>query len=204
MRQDCRTVFTFDELSDSAKDRACDWYRQGMEVDEWSDAVIEDAVRMATILGIRISTRSVPLMNGKTRQEPAIYFDLGRGAGVSFNGTYSYAVASPRKIREEAPQDSELHAIADTLRKVQQTAFYSIYSAIHDTRHCSIRVDSERNDSVWITDAQSAIVAQAIQDFAGWVLTQLEREYEYQTSNETIAENIRANEYEFLENGSRA
>lgn len=36
MRQACKTVYTFEELSESAKDKARDWYRQGFEY-SWSE-----------------------------------------------------------------------------------------------------------------------------------------------------------------------
>ena len=43
-KQQCRTVYQFDELSDSAKEKARDWYRLGAMDYEWWDYVYEDAI----------------------------------------------------------------------------------------------------------------------------------------------------------------
>jgi hypothetical protein len=37
-----------------------------------------------------------------------------------------------------------------------------------------------------------------------WIYRQLEREYDYQNADAQVDENIRANEYEFYEDGKRA
>lgn len=70
-------VFQYDELDDRAKERAREWYSRHVFEDacDW-EFVYEDAVRVAEILGIEISTSPVRLMSGKSRQEPDIYFDL--------------------------------------------------------------------------------------------------------------------------------
>ena len=43
-----------------------------------------------------------------------------------------------------------------------------------------------------------------MRDFAQWIYDSLEKEYEYQMSDEFVTENIEANEYEFDEEGNRA
>ena len=40
-----------------------------------------------------------------------------------------------------------------------------------------------------------------LRDFADWIYARLEEEYEYRTSDEQVEESIRANEYEFDEDG---
>jgi hypothetical protein len=40
-------------------------------------------------------------------------------------------------------------------------------------------------------------------DFMDWIYKQLEKEWDYQNSDEQVEESIRANEYEFLEDGVR-
>jgi hypothetical protein len=46
-------------------------------------------------------------------------------------------------------------------------------------------------------------VTQALRDLARWLYRQLEQEYEYQTSDETVDEAIAANGYTFTEAGRR-
>jgi hypothetical protein len=51
-------------------------------------------------------------------------------------------------------------------------------------------------------DADDA-VTEALRDLASWLYRQLEREYEYQTSDAVIDEAIGANDYSFTESGRR-
>ena len=56
-------------------------------------------------------------------------------------------------------------------------------------------------------DASTAVaeaMADCLRDLMRWIYRQLEREYDYQMSNEVVDESIRANEYEFDEDGGRA
>ena len=39
-------IYRFDELSDGAKEKARDWWREGLGCDEWWDSVYEDAERV--------------------------------------------------------------------------------------------------------------------------------------------------------------
>ncbi|HAY07899.1 MAG TPA: antitoxin of toxin-antitoxin stability system, partial [Hyphomonas sp.] len=47
------------------------------------------------------------------------------------------------------------------------------------------------------------IVVEAMRDLARWLYRQLEQEYECQTSDEVVDENIEANGYTFTEAGRR-
>jgi hypothetical protein len=51
-------------------------------------------------------------------------------------------------------------------------------------------------------DAEEA-VTEALRDLARWLYRQLEREYEYLTSDAVVDEAILANEYTFTANGRR-
>jgi hypothetical protein len=44
-------VFHFDELSDKAKEKARDWYREGALDHDWWDSVYEDAAEIAKLTG---------------------------------------------------------------------------------------------------------------------------------------------------------
>lgn len=112
----CTEVFFFDELSDKAKERAQDWYRQGIDY-EWWDCVYSNIQDAAQCLGITFSTRAVPLMNGKTRQKPEIYFSgfYHQGSGSSFAGTWRAKDTDADKLNAEFPSDHTLHAIAAEL-----------------------------------------------------------------------------------------
>lgn len=63
-----KTVYTFDELSDKAKETARQWFRYSSDGDSfWAESVIEDAAQCGEIIGINMRTRAVKLMGGGTR-----------------------------------------------------------------------------------------------------------------------------------------
>jgi hypothetical protein len=52
MRTETINIYTFDELSDKAKDRARDWWRQGALHYDWWDCTFEDALQV----GLKITS----------------------------------------------------------------------------------------------------------------------------------------------------
>jgi len=46
-------------------------------------------------------------------------------------------------------------------------------------------------------------LTEQLRDLARWLYRQLEREYDYQTSDDEVDEAIRANDYTFTEDGRR-
>lgn len=196
-------VFTYSELSDDAKAKARDWYREASQGDNYfSESVIEDAAMIAAMLGIEIKTRSVKLMGGGTRQEPLIYWSgfYSQGDGASFEGTYSYKADCLAAISAHAPQDEKLHAIARAL----QDNGNGLVATIERYRHArTMQIDVETEDGdVALPETETALI-EAFRDFADWIYCQLEKEYEYVNSDEAVAETIIANEYEFTADGKR-
>jgi hypothetical protein len=205
------TIYTFDELSDAAKERARQWWREGHDQAEWWDAVYEEAARMADMLGIDLKQKPVKLMNGSTRYDPAIYFSgfSSQGDGACFEGTYRYQKGSVKAITTEAPTDERLQGIARGLADLQRAHGYTITARVDQRGHYSheysteIQVWQGRNEEPADTETDKAIT-EALREFMRWIYRQLEAEYEYQTSDEQVDDNIRANEYEFDGDGGIA
>ena len=205
-------VFQYDELDDRAKERAREWYSRRVFEDscDW-EFVYEDAAEVADILGIDLRQRRVQLMGGGHRYEPSIYFSgfWSQGDGACFEGTYRYAKGATKKIRGYAPQDKELHRIADELQAVQRKHFYHLTASMNHSGHYyhsgCMSVEVEHNEDRYrdISDAEDDI-RQLMRDFADWIYECLSDEYDYQTSDSAVEETIRANEYEFDEDGERA
>lgn len=204
-----KTVFKFEELSPKAQERALDYFRSSACDDSyWHEFIYDDCKTIFEILGIS-SEKPVKLMNGKTRYEPCIWFSgfSSQGDGACFEGSYSYAKNASKRIREHAPQDSELHRIADGLRDIQRKAFYSLSATVnhrgHDYHeHCtSIDVEDSRRSYGECDESTAETVADLLRDLMRWIYRQLESEYDYQTSDACLKENIAANEYEFDESG---
>lgn len=200
-----RTLYQFDELSESAKDRARDWYRASIEAYELADH--HDWQAIADILGVRFAKRTVPLMLGAIRYEPKVWWSGfgSQGDGASFEGWYSYAKQAPRKIREYAPQDATLHGIADGLQTVQRRNFYRLQATVTQSGNYyhsgTMRFDVSRTDDVDLSESDCDTVSEALRAFADWIYSQLQAQWEYLTSDESVDDSIRCNEYEFTDSG---
>lgn len=203
------TIYKFDELSDTARELARDWWRNATSADFDASATIEDAERVAQILGIEFATRQIQLMGGGTRRESAVYWSgfWSQSDGACFEGVYRYAKGAAKAIREYAPTDTRLHAIADALQTTQRKAFYRLEASISHHGHyyhsgcMSVSVD-DREDSYRDVSRFEDDITEAMRDFADWIYRQLEAEYEYTMSDENVDESIRINEYEFEADGS--
>lgn len=190
----CTKVYSFDKLSDEAKDKAREWYREGALDYEWYDGDFEDAKEIGKILGITIDK---------------IYFSgfSSQGDGAQFVGNYEYVKQSINKIKEYAPQDAELHRIALELFKVQKVNFYNIKANVAHSGHyqhemCTdISVETYNGD--WASKETTEAIKELLRDFMNWIYKQLERQYDYLNSNESVDETILANEYTFTESGER-
>lgn len=205
MRIAKKTLYKYEELSDRAKQRARECYLEGGLDYSWWEYLYEDFARVAEILGISLSEKPVPLMNGKCRYEPEIYFSgfYHQGSGSSFCGTYGYAKGAVAKIKKYAPQDEELHRIAQGLQDVQRRHFYRLTADMTSVRdHClRVEVGDSENPYRDIGDAEDD-VRELMNDFNDWMFKCLQDEYEYLTSDEAVEESIVANEYEFDEYGN--
>jgi hypothetical protein len=205
------TVYRLDELSDHARERARDWYRQTGFDHDWFDFVFEDFERICAILGIRLRESPVRLMGGSSRQQPHIFFRgfSSQGDGACFEAFYAYAKNAPRRIRQYAPKDAELHQLAQALQDIQRRNFFQLRAeARHrgpgDHEYC-MAISVERRSACYqdmTVDAEDAVI-EALRGLARWLYRQLEREYDFLTSDAVVDEAITANEYTFTESGRR-
>jgi hypothetical protein len=206
MRTIKQTVFTFSELSDAAKEKAREWWRTTSDID--LDHVIDDAAAVADLFGLDIRTKTVRLMNGKTRAEPAVYWSgfWSQGDGASFEGTYAYCTGALHSVKNYAPQDAVLHAIVRRLQKVQARNFYRLTAEVHKSDHhycheMTMRFDVSRTDDARVSDDDAEELSDCLRDFARWIYRALETEWEYLASDEVIDELMDVNGYEFDEGG---
>ena len=200
----------FDELSDEAKERAREWYRQG-NCDDcfWSECTIDDAKEIGKYMGIDIEN---------------IYFSgfWSQGDGACFEGTWRAKDVQADKLKEYAPQDKELHRIVDGLAKIAKE-YPDGYFKVRHRGHYShsgctafdVELPTEQENEleydspeykllqVKLGEDEETLIELA-RDFMNWIYRQLEKEWDYQNSNEQVEESIRCNEYEFLKDGTRA
>ena len=205
------TVYEFHELSDDAKEQARAWFREGAGDWDWHDFIYEDFEQVCRILGIELKTCIVRLMGGGTRQKPCIWFSgfYSQGDGACFEGIHTYEKGAARRIRDYAPKDEELHAIADRLFAIQRDNFFQLRADIrHRGRYChaySMEIVVARYSPHWqdMTAEAEDAVTECLRDLANWLYRQLEREWDHMTSDEYADDGIVANEYTFTEAGRR-
>ena len=205
------TVYTPDELSATAREKARDWYRQHHADSSWYENVYEDFRAVCEIVGIVLRQRVIRLSSGRFMEEPCIWFSgfCSQGDGACFEGRWHWQPATARKIREYAPQDHELHRIADALQAVQKRNFRQLQAEIsHRGYYChpySMDITVTRNSptgQTMTTDAEAA-VSEALRDLALWLYRQLENEHNRLTSDAPVDEALLINEYTFTEAGLR-
>lgn len=205
------TVYHLDELDPDARDKARAWYREGGFDHDWYDTVYEDFQRIAEILGIRLKTRTVRLVGGRTRQDPCIWFTgfSSQGDGAAWEGTWSYRKSAAAELRAYAPQDMTLHGIAEQLQAAQRRNFYQLRAEVaHRCTYChaySMAIDASRDGPVAqeIAGDADSNVTEALRDLAHWLFRQLEQEYDHLTSDESVDEMLLVNGYTFTEEGRR-
>ena len=95
------------------------------------------------------------------------------------------------------------------LQAIQRRNFYQLRAEAshrgHDYHEYCMAISVERDSPAWqdMTAHAEEVVIEALRDLARWLYRQLEREYDYLSSDEAVDETIIANEYTFTEAGRR-
>lgn len=198
-RIDKTEVFTFDELNDSAKERALDWARDTYFEYEWWENVFVMAKEAGAMLGIDINR---------------IYFSgfWSQGDGACFEGAYSYRKGWRKALRSEFGGDllAKLEAIGDDLQEIQARYFYGISASVRQSGHymhsycTSVNVEFEEHPTGYWNDTIEAEdgITEALRDFMDLIYRWLEEEYDWLSGEEQLTDWIIANEYQFDEDGS--
>jgi hypothetical protein len=202
------TIYNFSELSDGAKSKARQWWRDGPESFH-DETTLDDIHHCADLLGIQLSERSVPQRSGQVRSAPCFYYSgfSSQGDGASFTGTYRYQPGALRDIQAYAPKDVRLSEIAKRLQVVQRRNFYRLTAAVtqrgryvHDQ---SMEISVSLNQVYEPSAADVEEIRDCLRAFARWAYRLLEREYEFQMSDEAVDDLLEINGFEFLGSGKR-
>ena len=203
MREITTKVYTYDELNEKAQEKAREWYREGAFDYEWYEFTIEEFVNIGNMLGITF--------DGEGTNRLRVHFSgfYSQGDGASFAGSWEYQGNAVCQIREYAPTNTELHEIAESLHQIavryEQSEDYeedyplaaNIAQSGRYPHELSMRCDS---DSGELDDD----LLEQFRYLAQWLYSRLENQWEDMNSDEAVEESIRANEYEFSENGGIA
>lgn len=210
-----KTVYQFDELSDSAKEKARDWWREASAGDGfWAEQLPSDFADVLKACGFDVA------QSRGRRSEPAIYWELNPDS-AAFEATWSASDVNVAPLIADRPvtwkdekgneQRSEHNTRLVAILERMAT-FASVYPDSAGTVSTSRRGasigdtewedHSEQADSEY-QDTGAEQFAELARDLAHYFAWCVSREWEYVNSDEYIDDTIRANEYEFTEDGKR-
>jgi hypothetical protein len=203
------TLYTYGELSDSAKETAKSWWNECRDASDYS-ATIEDFAEIVKLMGFTLKTHSVRLMNGNTREEPNVWWSLGycQSDFAGFEARYSYAKGGAAAVKAYAPEDQTLHAIAESLQEMQKRNFWQISAKIRFDDRRGYEIVEVLKDGCYMygsdaeTESETAI-REACEELSRWLYSKLREEDEYLSSDESITTGMEANEYTFRVDGTR-
>lgn len=190
-------AYSFTELSDTAKEKARQWWRESDEFN--ADFVFEDAETIGGFIGL---------------SEMKIQYTgfCSQGDGACFNASWRAADVKPGKLVEYAPKDSTLKNIAADFERIAKEFPHASFTVrqrgyyYHEncTEFC-VYISDENDDAIEPPAADQAEkdLIEAAKSFMHWIYRTLEKEYEYQNSDACVDENIIANDYLFTESGKR-
>ena len=181
-----QTTTKYDTLTEDQQQALIDEHRDYNLHDQWYEYWMDDVKEIGKILGFNFED---------------IFFRLHvQGAGVGLVGRWYYEEGSCDKIREHAPKDNVLHAIADEFRLIQlkcvmlgcEDVYVDLlarcdYYTSHNVEYCF----PEGNDFDDPYPNLENDLIDAMKDFERWAFKAINTEYDYLTSDEAIIERLR-------------
>lgn len=166
-----RTLYQFDELSDEAKEKARDWYREGALDYDWWNFTYDDAKTVGLII------------EG---------FDLDRNKHVDGSLNVSGLESCKLSIANHGESCDTYKLAVEFLPQ-----FETLTKKLEDMQANEDNKESELDIEDEIEELEKDYTYQLRKEYT----SMLQKKYEYLISDESVDENIRANEYEFTENG---
>lgn len=207
------TLYTYDELpTEAAKVKARDWFREGDRfegMESW-----DDFIAICEAMGVDIGHETSKGWQGRETTSPMIRYTgfWSQGDGASFAGTFKATGKAGASIRAYAPQDDELHRIADAIDAIAANYPNGLTADItfSQSRYChenTMQIDAlaidMHDDEISIPDAEDKELTELFRSLARWLYRYLESEYNERNSDESVEGDILANEYTFTEDGKR-
>jgi hypothetical protein len=164
-------IYQFNELSAKAKEKARDWFREGVLDYEWWEAIYEDAER----IGLKITS-----------------FELDRRQSITgeFTGGAEHCA---KAILKEHGDTCDSFKLAQAFLQERQALDSELEESKDGDEHLTWEIDEQ------ITELENVFKKDLLTDY----LDTLQKEADYQLSDEAVDEAIQANEYTFLANGKR-
>lgn len=213
----------FDELDDKAKERARERWREDTVQYGWWEDTYSDVVRTGALMGLTVGENTTRTIGGKMIPEYDISFSgfWNQGDGACWSGYIdtNLLAGATERVKAERPNDEGLHALtaqseelhgAIVAEQVKNRLVDDDMNRDWPDCHIGMTINVNGKDHWYRTRASSDDIPENVEEianrlvdaFASWIYRQLEAEHDYRTSDETVEENIRANDYEFDEEGN--
>lgn len=189
-------TYDFDDLEPDIQERVLDRFREAASEFDFqfsSECVIEDAKEVGKLLGINIQN---------------IYYSgfSSQGDGACFDSSFEYVKGCKQTVMAYAPQDKVLHQITNDFVQVQKRNGYLLegatsHSGFYYHSGCMVIDVGKGFYCDEVSEGATNDMKQVLRGFADWIYSRLESEYEHITSQDVICNNIRDNEYRFLDTG---
>lgn len=203
MRQETRTLYFFNELSEDAKKKAIEKLRDINVDHQWWNFIYDDVQKILGFLGF---------------QDITIEFSgfYSQGDGASFTGRYSFNKEWRKALEEYDPldhNDSGWKKFGEALEAASKIVEAStgeghieaeITRSDHHYSHentVSFNVYSSEDMYADIPEEAGEAFVDTCQNIMRHIYGKLEGSYDNLTGDEAVAECIIANEYEFTEKG---
>lgn len=202
MREVITKVYKFSELSDQAKQRAIDDHRSVMSHDSLDlEHTIEWLDTAAKLFGLEIERDK--------RDVPKIEYSISysQGDGLAYAGQYAWRADAASAIRKEfgGAYGDKIAGLAERLETLQAANGNALSADIRLSLSYGYNMNISLDETEWplpyIGEDAEAELKDLLREFARIAYQFLVEEFEWQNSDEVIAETIEANEYEFDENG---
>lgn len=130
--------------------------------DYWAEDVVYDAKEIAALMGIYIDK---------------VYFTgfWSQGDGACFIGTLNWDENALAKVKDHAPNDTELHEIAGQWQDLRCPDLHGVVTHNHHYYH-SNSVSFEFDEDLELDERRATILAKRFMD---WIYEKLEESYNY-------------------------
>jgi hypothetical protein len=215
MQEITKTAYTIRELSEEARETALENHHDFNTSDEfWYEHHIQELFpEQAAAKGFELREYPVQLMSGARRYEPRIYFSgfASQGDGASFEATVHY-----EEFILKNKLGNRYRTLLNHAREwgggvlIRKSGRYEHSGTMHiddyDRHYSGDAVTTREIESAERAERQAEELADEIldaaRDLADDFYRQLEKEYEYQSSEEQLIEALEVNEMLFNEDGT--
>lgn len=202
-------LYQFDELSHEAQQTAVEVFRDINLHPEWWDFVFEDFCQLCQYLGLTIDLKRT-YFSGFYHQGQGSSYTAGVNVLKLLNGVKqeSWKEYAPREVSNfpAFSLDSRIYKLVQSnvialycrvTPSNRETAIDVIFEADYTLNRCSnyINIDLAMAQlESWVTDI--------CEELNAILFRMLEKEYDYRLSDEAVKDSIRANQFDFREDGS--